>query len=411
MRVVVAPDCFTGTLTARQAAAAMAEGWSSWAPDDDVEVVPLSDGGPGFVDALTGSLPGRLLTAVVSGPTGQPVPATVLLVEAGDDPSGRRSAYLESAQACGSHLVDPDRRDPAVATSYGVGELLLAALQEGAERVVVGLGGSVTVDGGAGLLAALGVAAGDGAPHGVSPSSDGPDGSGPDGEVGGVRLDRGPRGMAGLPVDALTGLAEARRRFDGVELVAASDVDVPLLGRHGAVHGFARQKGVTADQLPSLEAVMTAWASAVVAAAGAAGAPDAGRLVALPGAGAAGGLGFALLALGGTRRSGAEAVAGAVRLADRLVGADLVLTGEGSFDWQSLRGKVIAGVAHVAGSTGVPVVVVAGQVAVGRRELAVAGVEAAYAVAETPDAVAASLAAPADTLAARTARVARTWHR
>jgi len=389
MRVVMAPDCFTGTLTARQAASAMAEGWSSWAPGDDVETVPLSDGGPGFVDALTGSLPGRLLTSTVTGPTGEPVPATVLLVEASDDPSGLRSVYVESAQACGAHLVAPGGREPAVASSFGVGELMLVAVEEGAERVVVGLGGSVTVDGGAGLLAALGVGVG----------------------VGDVRLARGPRGLVGIEAGALTGLLAARGRFAGVELVAASDVDVPLLGRHGAVHGFARQKGATAEQLPPLEAVMTAWASAVVAAAAGVGAPDPGRLVALPGAGAAGGLGFALLALGGTRRSGAETVAGAVRLADRLADADLVLTGEGSFDWQSLRGKVIAGVAHVAGSLAVPVVVVAGQVAVGRRELAVAGVEAAYAVADTPDTVAAAMAAPADTLAARTARVARTWHR
>ncbi|WP_380167924.1 glycerate kinase [Jannaschia sp. R86511] len=387
MRVVVAPDCFTGTLTARQAAAAMAAGWSAWAPDDEVTPVALSDGGPGFVDALAGSLPGQLLTVTVGGPTGQPTPATVLLVEAGDDPSGLRSAYVESAQACGSHLVPAAERDPGAATSYGVGELLLVALEEGAQRVVVGLGGSVTVDGGAGLLAALGVAA------------------------TGADLAHGPRGLAGLPVDGLGGLHAARERFAGVELVAASDVDVPLLGRHGAVHGFARQKGATAEQLPGLEAVMTAWASAVVEAAGHAGAPDPGRLVALPGAGAAGGLGFGLLALGAVRRSGAEAVTAAVRLAERLDGADLVLTGEGSFDWQSLRGKVVAGVAHVAGGLGVPVVVVAGQVAVGRRELAVAGVESAYAVADTPEQVAASLAAPAAALSARTERVARTWHR
>ena len=134
--------------------------------------------------------------------------------------------------------------------------------------------------------------------------------------------------------------------------------------------------------------------------------------MALPGAGAAGGLGFALLALGGRRVAGAQAVAEATSARPPgSTGADLVLTGEGSFDWQSLRGKVVAGVAHVAERLAVPVVVVAGQVAVGRRELAVAGVEAAYAVATTEQEVAASLAAPADALAARTARVARTWHR
>ena len=387
MRVVVAPDCFTGTLTARQAAAAMVEGWTSFAPDDELDVVPMSDGGPGFVDSLAGSLAGQVLSVTVTGPHRGPAPATVLLVDAARDPSGLRSAYLESAQACGSHLVPVADRDTATASSTGVGELLLAAVEEGARRVVVGLGGSVTVDGGAGLLGVLGVAA------------------------DGVATGGGPRGLAGIDVDGLHGLAAARERLADVELVAASDVDVPLLGRHGAVHGFARRKGATPEQLPGLEAAMTAWASAVVAAAARSGAPDPGRLVALPGAGAAGGVGFALLALGARRVPGVQAVADAVGLPGRLRGADLVLTGEGSFDWQSLRGKVIAGVAHLAGTHAVPVVVVAGQVAVGRRELAVAGVEAAYAVASTEPEVAASMAAPGRALSARTARVARTWHR
>lgn len=388
MKVVMAPDCFDGTLTAPQAAAAMAEGWSSHAPGDEVHQVPLSDGGPGFVGAVGASLPGRLHSVTVSGPRGVATPATFLLVGAGDDPSGRVSAYLESAQAVGAHLVDPEERDPAVASSAGAGELLLAALQAGARRLVVGLGGACTLDGGAGLLAALGVTS-----------------------VGPGVLDAGPRGLAGTGVDDLRGLEQARERLAGVELLVASDLDVPLLGRHGAVHGTARQEGATTEQLHPLEAAMTAWASAVVRAAGQAGAPDAGRLVALPGAGAAGGLGFALLALGARRTAGATAVAEAVRLADRLTGADLVLTGEGTFDWQSLRGKVVAGVAHAAGALAVPVVVVAGQVAVGRRELAVAGVEAAYAVAGTPEEVSAAMSAPAEALAARTARVARTWHR
>ena len=387
MRVVVAPDSFTGTLTARQAAAAMVEGWTRHAPRDELDAVPMSDGGPGFVDSLAGSLRGQALTVTVTGPYGDPVPATVLLVDAADDPSGLRSAYLESAQACGAHLVPVQARDPATASSTGVGELVLVAVEEGAQRVVVGLGGSVTVDGGAGLLGVLGVRA------------------------DGVRTDGGPRGLAGIRVDGLRGLATAREGFAGIELVAACDVDVPLLGRHGAVHGFARQKGATAEQLPGLEAAMTAWASAVLAAATGAGADDPGRLVALPGAGAAGGIGFALLALGARRLPGVQAVADAVGLAARVQGADLVLTGEGSFDWQSLRGKVIGGVAQLAGAHAVPVVVVAGQVAVGRRELAVAGVEAAYAVATTGPEVAASLAAPGRALAGRTARVTRTWHR
>lgn len=387
MRVVIAPDCFTGTLTAPQAAAAMAEGWAAHAPVDELVSVPLSDGGPGFVDAVSGSVEGRLVTTTVPGPLGEPVPATLLLVEAADDPSGRRTAYLESAQACGAHLVGVGGFDPARSSTVGVGQLLVEAVAAGAERVVVGLGGSATVDGGAGLLAALGVSAAR------------------------ADLTTGPRGLSGIDATAIAGLDVARARLAGVELVLASDVDVPLLGRHGAVFGFARQKGATAEALPGLEASMTAWASALIDAAGRAGAVDPGRLVALPGAGAAGGLGMALLALGGARVPGVQAVADAVRLGERLDGADLVLTGEGSFDWQSLRGKVVSGVAAAAAERAVPVVVVAGQVSVGRRELAVAGVAAAYAVADTPEQIAASVAAPAAALTRRTTRVARTWHR
>ena len=380
----------------------MAAGWGRHAPGDVVVRRPLSDGGPGFVDALSASLSGSLLPTTVTGPLGDPVPATVLLVPAEADPSGVTSAYLESAQACGLYLIPEQRRDPARSTTRGVGELLCEAVAAGARRVVVGLGGSGTTDGGAGLLAAVGVRAGGG--------GDG-DGDG-DGDGEPTRLDGGPVGFARrAPGRSLAGLGEARRRFAGVDLVVASDVDVPLLGQQGAVRGFARQKGASAEQVAPLEAAVTGLATATVAALDAAGVPNAGRLVAEPGAGAAGGLGFGLLALGGRRVSGAEAVVEAVDLAGALAGADLVITGEGSFDWQSLRGKVASGVATVAAAVGVPVVVVAGQVGVGRRELAAAGIASAYPVAERPEDVARALADPAGTLAARVERVARTWHR
>ncbi len=387
MRLVLAPDCFTGTLTAPQAAAAMAEGWLRHAPDDTVVHRPLSDGGPGFIDALAAGGRGTLLSRTVTGPLGDPVPATLLLVAAEADPTGVTSAYLESAQACGLHLVPPQRRDPTRTTTRGVGELLREAVAAGARRVVVGLGGSGTTDGGAGLLAALGVSAAE--PH---------------------RLAGGPAGFAGLPADPpLTGVPAALTLLAEVDLVVASDVDVPLLGHHGAVRGFAAQKGASPEQVAPLEAALTTFATAVVDALTTAGVPEAGKLVATPGAGAAGGLGFALLALGGRRVSGAEAVVDAVELRAALVGADLVVTGEGSFDWQSLRGKVVSGVSAVAAPLGVPVVVVAGQVAVGRRELAASGIAGAYPVVERPEELERALADPAGTLAARVERVARTW--
>lgn len=374
MRVLVAPDCFTGTLTAREAAAAIAAGWAEQAPDDVLEACPLSDGGPGFVDVLHASLGGELLSVTVPGPVGDDVPATVLV--AGD------TAYVESAQACGLHLVPPGRRDPTRTTTAGVAGLLQAAVASGARRVVVGLGGSGTVDGGAGLLAALGA-----------------------GDAAALASGGGP--LVDLDDDALAGLPGVRERLAGVELVAATDVDVPLLGFHGAAAGFAEQKGATPEQAQQLDRALGRFAQVALAALGPDVAPQ--RLVAEPGAGAAGGLGFALLLLGARREPGAAAVLDAVQFAERLRRADLVVTGEGTLDWQSLRGKVVAGVAHAALAAGVPTVVVAGQVHAGRRELVSIGIESAYAVADTPEQLRAALADPAGTLAARARRVARTW--
>src|SRR5664280_1868114 len=152
MRVLIAPDCFTGTLSAGEAAEAIADGWRRGAPAAHLTVVPLSDGGPGFLDVLSRALGGATVGLEVADPLGRPVPAVILMVDVG----GRRTAYIESAQACGLHLLAEGERNPMVTSTYGVGQLIAAAAAEGAARVVVGLGGSGTNDGGAGLLAALG---------------------------------------------------------------------------------------------------------------------------------------------------------------------------------------------------------------------------------------------------------------
>lgn len=383
MHVLLAPDCFTGTLTAPQAAAAMAEGWHTSAPHDELTLVPLSDGGPGFLDVLSTNLDGQMSAVVVSDPLGRDVPAAVLVVDEG----AGRTAYIESAQAAGLHLLAPDERDPARTTTYGVGQLILAALDLGATRIVVGLGGSGTNDAGAGVLAALGV---------------------------GSRERLGVGGLALESVEAadLAGLGQARARFRSVDLVVASDVDSPLLGLKGASAVFAAQKGASEEDAQRLENALGHFASLVSRVR-----PPATDLLTgtairperEPGAGAAGGLGYALLLLGARRVSGVDSVLEAVRF-DRLVaGADLVVTGEGSFDWQSLRGKVVVGVAAAAAAVGVPAIVIAGQALVGRREAMSVGLSGVYAVADRPDQVAAALADPSGTLAARVARVARTW--
>lgn len=383
MRVLIAPDCFTGTLTAAQAAEAMATGWGRQAPADDLTLRPLSDGGPGFLDVLAGATGGEVVATTVTDPLGREVPAAVLLV----DDDGVRTAYVETAQATGLHLLAADERDPALTSTWGVGALLDAALVAGAHRVVLGLGGSGTNDGGAGLLAALGA-----------------------GPV--EALARGGLALTDVTADDLAGLAAVRDRFAGVDLVVACDVDNPLLGLKGASSMFAEQKGASPATAQRLEAALGHLTDAVRVAmplpkdllTGAAR-----RLEREPGAGAAGGLGYGLMLLGARRVSGVEAVLEAVGFDALLRSHDLVVTGEGCFDWQSLHGKVVAGVAEAALTTGTPTVVIAGQVTVGRRDTMGLGVSGSYAVARTPDEVAAAMLDPVGTLTARAARVAATW--
>lgn len=368
MRVLVAPDKFAGTLTAPQATAAIAEGWHRHAPLDELDLAPMADGGPGFVDVLAAvprEPPAELLSATVPGPLGGDVPATVLV--AGD------TAYVESAQACGLHLVPRDRRDPAHASTRGVGRLVAAALDAGVRRVVVGLGGSGTNDGGAGLLAALGATS---EPPGL--------------------LDQGPAALARLEAVDLT---PARERVGEVELLAASDVDNPLLGLAGATNTYGPQKGVTPEQVQPLDAALERFAAATDK-----------RTALGRGAGAAGGLGFALLLLGAERRPGVRLVADLLELPRRAAAADLVVTGEGAFDFSSRSGKVPYGVAEVAASAARPCIALAGQVLVGSREMRALGVESAYAVVDLVGQER-SFSDAAGSLAALAERVARSWSR
>lgn len=366
MRVLIAPDKFAGTLTAPEAARAIAAGWKRRAPQDQLDLAPMSDGGPGFVDVLADAFAAdplcRRLSVRVRGPLGgAQVSAEVLLVG--------ETAYLESAQACGLALTEG--RDAERATSYGVGELIAHALTAGARRIVVGLGGSGTTDAGAGVLAALGARA------------DRP-------------LDAGPAGL-----DGITGfeLDAARARLEGITLIAASDVDNPLTGLFGAAKVFGEQKGIPAERLPQVDAVLERFAAV------------ADRRTSLAeGAGAAGGIGYALLLLGGERVPGIGLVADAVRLSERARAADLVVTGEGAFDFSSRSGKVPYGVAEIATQALRPCVAIAGQVLVGSREMRALGMDSAYGLVELVGKERA-FADPAGALADVATRVARTWSR
>jgi glycerate 2-kinase len=322
LRVLVAPDSYGDSLTAVEAAAAIATGWYRARPDDQFTIAPQSDGGPGFIDVLASQL-GERRHLEVSGPLDDDVQAEWVL------DSESATAYLECAQACGlARLGGPPTPQTAVsAHSRGVGQLIAAAVRAGAARIVVGLGGSASTDGGRGL------------------------------------------------VDELGGLAAGRRRLAGVELIAASDVEYPLLGPWGAAAIFGPQKGADSDTVAVLEQRLTEWAGELDTAAGR-------PVSAQAGAGAAGGIGAALLALGGRSESGASIIAEHTGLAHDIAAADLVITGEGRFDDQSLHGKVVGALAEAAQSQQVPIVVMAGQVDLDRLALRSAGILAAYAIAD-----------------------------
>lgn len=376
--MLLCPDKFAGTLSAPEVAAAVAEGWRDVAPGDELLVRPLADGGPGFVEVLADALGGRRLPVPTVDPLGRPATGEILLTDDG-------TAYLESAQACGLHLLSDAERDPKATTSYGLGLLVTAAVEAGARTVVVGLGGSATNDGGAGMLV----------PLGVTPLDD-----------AGRALPYG--GAALTAVAALDG----EPRLRGATLVAATDVDNPLLGLHGASSVFGPQKGADRADVLLLDAALTRWADVLTERLP--GCPP--GLGALPGGGAAGGLGAAVLALGGRCESGIGLVTRAVKLDAALDAADLVITGEGSFDHQSLRGKVVAGVAGAARDRGVPCVVLAGRVSTGRREAAAAGVTDAYSLVdhfggEERGGVDAAMTRPAEGLRALGARLAGQWSR
>jgi glycerate kinase len=345
MRVLIAPDCYGDSLTAVEAAEAIAAGWRRARPDDDLVLAPQSDGGPGFVNVLASRL-GELRSLRVSGPLRADVEAHWVM-----DPRGAGTAYIECAQACGLSLLggQPTVETALAAQTRGVGQLVAAALQSGAGRIVVGLGGSASTDGGRGMVEALG------------------------------------------------GLAAGREVLAGTELIAATDVEHPLLGPTGAARVFGPQKGADAETVEILERRLTDWAADLDAAAGRAVSGE-------PGAGAAGGLGAALLALGARRESGAAIIAEHTRLADDIATADLVVTGEGRFDEQSLHGKVISSLAAGARARHTPVLVLAGQVTLGSEALRAAGISAAHSIADYAGSVRLAIDDAANQLAGLAAR-------
>jgi glycerate kinase len=367
VRVLICPDKFAGTLSASAVADAVEAGWS---PSDVIVKRPLSDGGPGFVEVLAGALPGRLVPVETVDPLGRPARGEILLAGG--------TAYVESAQACGLHLLTRAERDPNVTTSYGLGLLLTAAVEAGAAEVVIGLGGSAVNDAGAGMLAALGAAPVDAAGYAL------------------------PYGGAYLNAAAALG---GEPRLRQVRLVVATDVDNPLTGLHGASKIYGPQKGATEEDVYRLDAALEQFAGVLERAFGVT------ALKTAPGGGAAGGIGAALIALGGRVVSGIGLVSTLIGLEKELDAADLVITGEGSFDHQSLRGKVVAGIAGGARDRGLPCIVVCGRNETGYREAAAAGVTETLSLTEHFGSEEIALREPARGLRELAGRLAGQWSR
>ncbi|MDX5410846.1 MAG: glycerate kinase [Thauera sp.] len=348
MKIVIAPDSYKESLSALEVAQAVQAGFSQVFPDATYVLVPVADGGEGTVDAMVAATAGRRERVAVSGPLGMPVEAFYGLTGDG------ATAVIEMAAASGLMLVPAAQRNPLVTTSRGTGELIRAALDAGARRFILGIGGSATNDGGAGMVQALGARLLDARGQDIGP--------------GGGAL----AGLERIDVSTLDPrLAECR-------IEVACDVDNPLTGARGASAVFGPQKGATPAMVQTLDASLTRFARIIER--------DLGVAVdQVPGAGAAGGMGAAMLAFfGATLKPGIEIVTAAVELDAHVRDADLVITGEGRIDFQTVHGKTPIGVARVAKRHGKPVIGIAGSLGAKVGVVHEHGIDAVFSVLNTP---------------------------
>ena len=347
MRFVIAPDSFKGSLSSVEASAAIKNGVLRVFPDAEIVAIPLADGGEGTLDALLAATDGIRKIARVRGPLDEEIEANWGIL-----PNG--SAVIEIAQACGLNLTPPEKRDAWRASSFGVGQLILAALNAGCRRFLIGLGGSATTDGASGALSALGARFFD---------------------QNGVVLPLGGGFLGNL---AQIDLKYLDSRLEKCEFTLLCDVQSPLCGENGAAHIYGSQKGASTQQIERLDAALSHFADL-----------SAQKLSFdcqnENGAGAAGGLGFGLMAfLGAQPQSGIEAVLQATQFEEKLAGADLVLTGEGTLDAQTLSGKAVAGVCRAAKLQNVPVLAFGGTIALSGAQMDELGLLSAFCLADGP---------------------------
>ncbi|EPD6682905.1 glycerate kinase [Cronobacter sakazakii] len=343
-KIVIAPDSFKESLSAMDVAKAIEAGFREIYPQANYVCVPMADGGEGTVEAMVAATGGQIITTPVTAPLGNNVDGFFGLLGDGE------TAVVEMAAASGLHLVPTAQRDPRITTSYGTGELILAALERGVKAIIIGIGGSATNDGGAGMMQALGARFLDGEGRELAP--------------GGAALAR----LERLDLSALD------PRLAQVSVTAACDVDNPLCGEKGASAVFGPQKGATPEMVSELDTALRRFGEQLEAAMGKA-------IISAPGAGAAGGMGAALLGmLNAELRPGIEIVIESLGLAQAVRDADLVITGEGRLDSQSIHGKTPVGVARVAKQFQRPVVAIAGSLTPDYQIVHEHGIDAAFSV-------------------------------
>lgn len=373
MKIVIAPDSFKESLSADLVAKAIAQGVLDVLPSANVVCVPMADGGEGTVDAVLAATGGELRTSTVIGPLGEEVIAPWGWLQES------RTAVIEMAAASGLHLVPASARDATRASTFGTGQLIQEALDAGAQRIIMGFGGSATNDGGSGMLRALG--------------GKFLDSKGEQLTQGGLDLQR----LQHLDLDALDS------RLSDVRIDIACDVDNPLCGPKGASHVFGPQKGATPEQVLALDAALGHFAD-ICAEQFAKDDRD------LPGSGAAGGIGYAArMFLAARFRPGVELVAELSRLSEAVQGADLVITGEGRLDEQTLHGKTPAGVAAVARAAGVPTIAIVGTLGQGYQRLREVGIVAAFSITSGPMTLQAACSDASRLLRERASDVMQVW--
>lgn len=375
MRIVIAPDKFKGSLTAAQAAAAIAEGIHRADPSIEVDAIPMADGGEGTVEALVAATGGKIVTRTVGGPLPRmKVEAPIGILGDGF------TAAIEMSSASGLQLLKKDQRDPTRTTTYGTGELLREAQRLGAKKIILGIGGSATTDGGVGAAQAWGAT--------FTLTS-------------GTAYREGTRRLTGGDLIRLRSIESTLPlETQGIEFIVACDVGNPLLGPDGAAPIFGPQKGATPEQVEELEAGLAKLVEKT-------GRND---LADCPGAGAAGGLGFGMMAFfGASILPGIKIVMDAVKLRDRLAGADLCITGEGKLDTQSLAGKTPIGVARLCKEMGIPCIGLAGLIDQGIKPARDEGLTAWFSIAPGPMKLADAIEHAASLLRRTSENVLRTY--